>query len=102
MLIPLEVDLSGQWGTLWGAVKSAIPSISTILGMIALILVVVAIAAWIWGKRRNVKAGDNQAVIGALIVAAVFAAPDLVFPLLLTIADGLINFVIGIAQGAVK
>ena len=26
MLIPLEVDLSGQWGTLWGAVKSAIPS----------------------------------------------------------------------------
>lgn len=102
MLIPLEVDLSGQWGTLWGAVKSAIPSISTILGMIALVLVVVATISWVWGKRRNVRAGDNQPMIGAIVVACVFAAPDLVFPLLLTIVDGLANFAINITQGAVK
>lgn len=99
---PLEVDLSGQWGTLWGTLKQALPALPTMLGMVALILVVLAIISWIWGKRRNIKAGDNQAMIGAIIVAAVFAAPDLVIPLLLTIIDGVANFVIRLTGNVVK
>jgi hypothetical protein len=101
MVRPLEVNLSGQWNTLWGTLKQAVPGLPTILGMLALILVVLAIVSWVWGRRRNITASNNQPLIGAIIVAAVFAAPDLVLPLLLTIVDGVANFVIRLAGNTI-
>lgn len=94
LLLPLasSVDLSGQWGTVWAAFKAAIPGLPRLMGIIAVIMVVVAIITWLWGKRRSIRAGDNQIMIGAIVVASVLAAPDLLIPLLLTIIDGLINF----------
>ncbi len=103
-LIPLagDVDLSGQWGGLWSTFKTAVPGLPALMGTVAVILVVFAIFSWLWGKRRNIKAGDNQAMIGAMIFASVLAAPDLLIPVLLTIIDGLINFVITLAQKTAK
>lgn len=100
-IVPLDINLKGQWGTLWDTLKTAVPSLPTILGMLALVMVVLAIVSWLWGKRRNIRGGDNQPMIGAVIVAAVFAAPDLVIPLLLTVIDGIGNFVIQLGQNVV-
>ncbi|WP_344808182.1 hypothetical protein [Microlunatus ginsengisoli] len=102
MPTPLEVNLSGQWNTFWSTLKQAVPSLPTVLGMLALIMVVCAIVMWVWGKRRNIRAGDNQILLGALAVGALFAAPDIVLPILLTIIDGVANFAIRLAGNVVN
>lgn len=96
------VDISGQWGKLWGAITSAAPSLSGILSAVGALLVIAALIMWIIKRRTQRGMGDMTAVWGALIIGAVFLAPAVVIPLALTLIDLVVNIVVGLGQTVVR
>lgn len=97
MLALLEVRLAEGWGKVWGALTSAWPGLSNFLNVLAVLFAAAGFLKWIWDRRRNPGQGDNKGLIGALLIAAALAAPDLLFPLMLWLADGVINWLLALA-----
>lgn len=86
-----DINLSGGWGTLWGAVTSGFPALPGMLTFVGTAIVVFAVGKWAWERRRGGGMGNHQNVWGALFVGAVLLAPSVLLPLLLLILDGVAN-----------
>ena len=63
------------------------------------VLVVFAIIRWLWDCRRSGFQGNHAGLLWTFGVGAVLAAPDVVIPLLLGLADLITNAVIGLFGG---
>ena len=67
-----------------------------LLTAIGVVLVVFAIIRWLWDRRRSGFQGNHSGLLWTFGVGAVLAAPDVVIPLLLGLADLVTNAVIGL------
>lgn len=86
-----EIDLSGSWDKVWSAV-SGDSTITTLAAIVGVILVLAAIGGFIWRKARGKGSeGAGRGLILTLLIGAILAAPSVVLPLLLGLADLLIN-----------
>lgn len=94
-MIPMEVDLGGQWKTFWSTFKSVsgADTFLTILGIVGLLVFIGSVIALLWQKfRRKGQQGGGLGKIGfAVLLAGVFCAPDFLIPIVLTIADLIAN-----------
>lgn len=98
-MILLETsNLAGGWDTFWGSLTGAWPGLTTILNLIAVVVLVVALSKWVWQRKQGLTGGNNQGLWGSLLVAAFFALPGVFVPLALKLADLFINFVVRISQ----
>ena len=96
-----KVNFAGQWNTLWKAVESVIGSQgTTLMAVIGLAMVVAAVAKWVWDRRKGGGGGGNAGLIWVIVVGGLLAAPTVIFPLLLTIVDWLINAGISVFNSA--
>jgi hypothetical protein len=85
-----NVDLSGGWDTVWGAIKSSAGAqLTTGLTVIGVLILVFALGAYVWGRMR--KQGDLSKLVWAIAVGAILAAPGVIFPILLSIVDIVAN-----------
>lgn len=90
-----ELNLRGNWDTIWSAI-SGDSDVTKLLGIFGTIIVIAAIVGFIWAKRRgdgggggggNQHQGRTKFLIGALVVGTLMAAPSVILPLALGIAD---------------
>jgi len=86
-----DVNLKGSWSNFWGAITAGFPLITSMMSFVGVALVVIAVAKWVWERRRQGGAGNHQPLWGALLVGALLVAPTVLLPLLLTILDGVAN-----------
>lgn len=100
-LVPLAVSLKSGWGTFWSSVSGAWAGLAATLTVIGVILVLVAVFTWIWQKRRG-GGGASQGVLWTLVLGAIFAAPAVVIPFILTIVDFVINTIINLGNSLLK
>ncbi|MGP5015085.1 hypothetical protein ACTXJX_14880 [Glutamicibacter ardleyensis] len=86
-------DLYGGWAKVWGAITAGWPTIATTLTVVGVLLgIAVFIGAIISARRGAGQVGPamkKQAPL--LIIAAVLAGPQLIFPITLKIFDIVIN-----------
>lgn len=100
LMLPLKVDLQGGWSDVWSALKGAVgPSLTNILTIAGVVIVVLALIGWLWKRRRNLaQQGGHAEIAGAFMVGALLLAPEVIIPILLWLADGIINTVIAIVE----
>ncbi|KYH44815.1 hypothetical protein ATK17_1732 [Branchiibius hedensis] len=84
-------NMSGAWSGVWSKLTSSVPNLGTLLTLVALALVAFAIIKYLMDRRRG-GGGNAQHLAWTLVAAGVFAAPGLLFPLFLKLADGAINW----------
>lgn len=84
-------NIAGAWSGVWSKLTSSIPNLGTLLTLVALALVAFAIVKYLMDRRRG-GGGNSQHLIWTLVAAGAFAAPGLLFPLFLKLADGAINW----------
>lgn len=96
-LIPL-VTWAADWAKVWGPIKAQAPKLVNALSIFGLIVVLGGIITLLLAKRRNLKAGDNQMLLGAMVVGIMFSAPDVLLPLLLKIAEAVANGALAIGK----
>lgn len=96
------VNLSGSWDTLWNAITSgAGPQFTAILSVLGVGIVVVSLLGFLFGRLRK-KTDNNGKLLIALAVGGVLAAPGVVFPLVLQLADLVINAIISLYNATRK
>lgn len=88
------VDLSGSWSQIWAKLSPELQGFSLFLVFVAVVLAAAMIGKYIIDSRRK-GGGDARSLSVWLFVAALLAAPGLIIPVLLIVADGLIA--IGVA-----
>ena len=76
-----------------GAVGTQLTTLLTSIGMV---LVAFAIIRWLWDRRRSGFQGNHSDPMWTFGVGAVLAAPDVIIPLLLGLADLVTNTVVGL------
>lgn len=97
-----DVDLSGSWTTFWNAVTGATGTqLTNFLSVLGVIILVFSLAAYFWQRSRN-KGSDSGKLWWAVVVGSVFAAPGVIFPLLLGIVDLVANAGIGVYQATAR
>ena len=95
-----SVNLAGGWEDLWSAVSDTLGNgITNALTAIGVILVVASIIKWAAERRRaqgGVMGQQGTGMMWSLLLGAILAAPAIIFPILLTIFDALINAVVNL------
>lgn len=87
-------NLAGGWTNVFSKINSAFPGLMTLLTSLGVLVVVGAVGKYFWDKRRG---GANASALGwSLAVGGLFAAPGLIVPICLRLADAAINAVAGI------
>lgn len=89
------VDLSGSWSQIWAKLSPELQGFSLFLVFVAVAIAAVTIGKYIFDSRRK-GGGDARSLAGWLFFAALLAAPALIIPVLLIIADGVIAIFIAI------
>lgn len=103
-----QVDFSGSWQKFWGGLASAtgFQSLSTLLGIIGLLVVVFAVVMYFFQKARGGMGGmgggggraNGSGIMWAVVAGMMLSAPNFVIPFVLGIIDILANVIIGVAQ----
>jgi hypothetical protein len=90
-----SVDLSGAWSQIWARIAPELQGFDLFLVFLAVVVALAVTVKYIYESRRK-GGGDARSVAVGLVIAALLAAPGLIIPLLLLIADGLIAIFIAI------
>lgn len=92
---PKTVDLSQSWGKLWASAStsSGFSELRWVLTVVGTIIVASAILRYIWDSRKG--QGRRQHVLWSLAIGAILVLPGVLIPVLLTLADAVINLIIG-------
>lgn len=96
-----SVNLRGSWTKFWQAIEGAYPGLGAALGVIGMIIVLGAVAKFLWDRRRG--GGSASPLWGAILIGALLAAPTVIMPIALTIIDWIANMglaVLKVATGA--
>jgi len=90
-----NINFAGSWSTFYHAISGSLGKLTTILGIIGMLLVVAAILTYLWERRRGGGdgKGDHTKILWAIIVGAILAAPSVVIPAILTIVDFVANVI---------
>lgn len=98
-----RIELVGPWNTLWGGITSSLGGGKNFIGVVAVlgvILIVAGLITFLWQKRRG-SGGNTKQLVMTTVIGALLAGPSVVIPLILTIAELLVNIVLGVANKVV-
>lgn len=90
-----SVDLSGGWSQIWGRIAPELQGFDLFLIFLAVAIGAGVIIKYIYDSRRK-GGGDVRSLTVGLIVAGLLAAPGVIIPLLLVIADGIIAILVAV------
>jgi hypothetical protein len=97
VLAAASVNFQSGWSTVWNSVTAAAGSqLTTLMTALGVVLVVFAIVKWLWDRRRSGFQGNHSGLLWTFGVGAVLAAPDVIIPLLLGLADLITNAAVGL------
>ena len=93
MMVVSQISLKAGWDTVWGAVSGAWGSgLSNLLTAIGVVMVLAAVSKWAWDRRRGGGGGGgSSAVVWAMVIGGLLAAPQVIFPAVLTVVDWVLN-----------
>lgn len=97
------INLAGQWSALWAKIDQGDWStLSQLLTWVGIILIVFAVAKWLWDKRRGQGGGmgGSTTVLYTAVIGGLLASPEIVIPVVLTVVDLLVNLVVRVLPGA--
>lgn len=86
-----NVNFAGSWRTFWSSISGSLGKLPTLLAVIGMLLVVAAVLTYLWERRRGGGGGGHSKILWTILVGAVFAAPSVVIPAILTIVDFIAN-----------
>lgn len=89
------MDLVAGWNNLWGAVSGG-GKLGVILAAVGVAIIVFAVLSWLWKKRNGGGGGMSGFPWMMILLGAILAGPSVVIPLILMIAQVIINIVIGL------
>lgn len=87
------MNLVSSWTTLWARLTAWAPNLGTILAIIGMIIIIVALIAWGWQKRRGQGRGFPW---WATAVGLILAGPTLVLPAILGVLQAFVAIAIDI------
>lgn len=92
-----SVDMVQSWSKLWSSASasSGFTQLRWALTVAGMIVVVSALLRFIWKSRHG--QGQRQHVLWSLVVGSILVLPGILVPALLTLADAVINLIIGAA-----
>lgn len=96
------VNLAGGWDRFWSAIKDVVSGdIMNLLTIVGVILVIFAVAKYLFDKRRGGGAAQGLGVVfWTLMVGALLSAPQVIFPLALRLLDIVANLFLAIVRSA--
>lgn len=92
-----SIDLVSGWNTLWTPFSSSNKALVTIITAVGVALIVFAILKFVWQRQKGQGVGW-QTLGWPLAAGAILAGPNLLIPLLLKIAQAVIDFVVKLLQ----
>lgn len=96
----MKVSFAGEWDRVWQTIEASAPGLDGTLKFVAAIIVAWVIIRWIKDSRNGGAGQKSKSIWMPLLGAAVLAAPGLLIPVFLTIADILVNLALGLVGGA--
>jgi uncharacterized membrane protein len=92
------VNLSSSWSKIWTTLSTStgFSSLQWVLTVVGLLLILGSVLRYVWAKRTGGQ-GGHQHIMWTLFIGAILMLPDVLVPVLLTIADALINSIAGVA-----
>lgn len=90
-----SIELTSQWGAIWGSLTSGVSNLDMILNLVAGIIVVVTLVRMI---MRKAGGGPIKPLLWWLVIAGALAAPSLIIPLALGVLQLLMNLGLGALQ----
>lgn len=88
------VDFSGAWTRFWAQVQGVLTTEQTEkMGTIAVIFVVASLIGLLWSRSRG-RGASSQGFMVMLVLAAMLASPGRIIPIILSVIDAIVNFVI--------
>lgn len=86
-----KINLAGSWATFWSKLnQGTFGQVMVYVGWIGLGVLLASVIKFAWDKRRG-SGGQTSALLWSAIVGAICAAPNFLFPLVLKLADLLLN-----------
>ncbi|AZZ54994.1 hypothetical protein [Rathayibacter iranicus] len=93
-----KINLAAGWEALWRTITSNTTGLNEALTVIGVVVLLVGVIPWAWQKRKG--GGGGGALSGfpwwSVIIAAVFAGPVVVIPLILNLVSVIINVSISV------
>lgn len=94
LLLPLlEINLAGQWQTLWGPLSKT--GITGVLSFVAFVVALIAIVKYFMARAKGGGA-DSRGLLWTGIFCLILAAPQILVPILLTMLDWILNFALNV------
>lgn len=104
MVFPADqINLAGAWGEFWGAISGAAGGILTLLAWAGVVIVIGAIVAWLFERKRGggmMSGQKSQGLIWAIVLGALMAGPEVIIPALLKITDWVANTILNLLNTA--
>lgn len=85
-----SINLAGSWTTFWTKISGSLGTFTNTLALVGMLLVVGAIVAYVWERRRGGQANHSK-VLWTMLVGGILAGPNIFIPGILTLADFVIN-----------
>lgn len=97
-----KVDLISGWEGLWGPIKAALGSgLTTALSVIGVAILVSALVTYAWQRRKGGGRGFGM-LTWPLVIGAVCAAPEVLMPIFLKLAQWVADATVFLAASFVK
>lgn len=101
-MVLAAVNMASKWAALWAKVNQGDwATLSQLLTWVGIVLIIFAFGKWLWDKRRGGGGGmgGSTSVIVAAVIGGLLSAPEILIPVVLTIADLLVNLVVRVLAG---
>lgn len=96
-----KVNLSAAWSSFWTPVQAAIgPAAVTLITVVGLMVLLSSLGTYIFQRRRGTGKGNTSGLFWAAMFGALLIAPSVLFPLLLQLADFVVNGAISLLPAA--
>ena len=102
-ILPGKSSLKEGWDGLWGGIEGEIGGVLTILAIIGAAMVIGAIIAWLFERRRGgggmFSGQKSTALIWTIVIGMILAGPE-ILGFLLAIIDWIINGISAVIQNS--
>lgn len=85
----MQSNLASTWATFWNKISGPLGGLVTLMSFIGIVLLVYGIAKYFLDRRRG--GANTGQLMWAIGVGALLVTPQVIIPLLLRLADLLVN-----------
>lgn len=87
--LPMQSNLAGTWAAFWGKLTTPLAGIITILTFVGIALIVGGVLKYFWDRRRG--GANTGQLLWAIGIGALLVTPNALLPILLRLADMIVN-----------